>query len=627
MKSVPFAEFRAGIDALGQAGATGQALARLRRRAEGDPPLFECRWLAEQLARFTPEALRFKLGILSSYTIEPIRDVLRARGLAAGFDLDLYFGGFQQFEQELLTIGSGLARHEPQAVILAWRLEELSPPLVWQSLDMTDEQLDAEIDALLQRVGGLVAGAARNLPKASCLLHRFVAPQHAALGLIDAEHPRGHEALVGRLNAGLVELCRRTPGAHLIDCGALARRVGATGFDARHWYTAQAPAAPALLSALAAEYVKAARAVAGKTKKVLVVDLDNTLWGGILGEDGLEGIRVGPEYPGSAFADFQREVKRFGQRGVVLAVNSKNNEADVRAAFETHAGMVLRWTDFAATRVNWQDKAQNLRELAQELSLGLDSFVFVDDNPAELEIVQQQLPQVSVVQAPREAADLPGLLSRLGLFDGLVFSDEDRQRGAFYQAQAQRAELARSAGADLESYYESLGMRLTMLDVGEAEVARVSQLTHRTNQFNMTTRRYGEAEIRALVASPSHLVRAFRLEDRFGDNGIIAVVILAREGEHDRIDTFLMSCRVIGRSVEEAIVALMAEEARARGSRALLGEFLPTKKNAPAQGVYERLGFAKTAESAAGATWQLDLSEAGPELPRWFEVAGAAVRT
>lgn len=627
MKPAPFAEFRSRIEQLSQSGSTREALTLLRQRLAHEPALFEYRWLAEQLARAASDALPFRLGILSSFTIEPIRDILRAWGLAAGFDFDIYFGGFQQFEQELLAPGSGLARYEPRAIVLAWRLEELSPALVWQSLEMSDEQVDAEIDAVVGRVRGLVEAARRNLPSAVCLLHGFVAPQPPALGILDAEHPRGQRRIVDRLNAGLVQICREASGAHVLDCEALARRAGSGWFDARHWYTSKAPAAPAALTALAGEYVKAARAVAGKSKKALVVDLDNTLWGGILGEDGLEGIHIGPNYPGNAFADFQREVKRLGQRGVVLALNSKNNEADVRTAFETHSGMVLSWNDFAAKRVNWQDKASNMRELAQELSLGLDSFVFIDDNPVELEIIQQQLPEVTVVQVPREAADLPGLLSRLGYFDSLVFSDEDRKRGAFYQAQAQRAELARAAGDDLQAYYASLGMRLTTLEVAEGEVPRVSQLTHRTNQFNMTTRRYGEAEIRQFLASPDHLVRAFRLEDRFGDSGIIALMILAREGDVDRIDTFLMSCRVIGRSVEDAIVALTAEEARSRGARSLLGEFLPTKKNTPAQDVYGRLGFEKVAESASGTTWKLDLADAGLEAPDWIETLGAPVKT
>jgi FkbH-like protein len=252
--------------------------------------------------------------------------------------------------------------------------------------------------------------------------------------------------------------------------------------------------------------------------------------------------------------------------------------------------------------------------------------VFIDDNPVELEIIQQQLPEVTLVQAPREAADLPGLLSRRGYFDHVIFSEEDRRRGEWYQAQAQRAQFARSSG-DIESFYRSLAMRLTVLEVGDAELARVAQLTQRTNQFNMTTRRYSEADIRRFLGSSDHVVRAYRLEDRFGDNGVIGVVIMERAGDVCRLDTFLMSCRVIGRTVETAIVALIAEEARARQAVAVIGEFLPTKKNAPAREVYPKLGFGKVAESETCITWRLDLAGPRLDVPGWFEVLGAPVKS
>jgi FkbH-like protein len=465
----------------------------------------------------------------------------------------------------------------------------------------------------------LVETSKTNFPKAQLLLHAFVAPAYPALGIIDFQHPHGHHQAVDSLNAGLRKLAAETEGVHLVDCEGLARRAGPEWFDARYWYTARAQLGPKGLMALAWEYVKYVRALTGKSKKVLITDLDNTLWGGILGEDGVDGIALGPNYPGNAFMAFQYEVKQLSRRGVVLAINSKNNENDVREAFAEHDHMVLKWDDFAAVRVNWRDKVTNMQELAEELSLGLDSFVFIDDNPYELEMVQQALPEVTVVNVPREPSELPGLLSRLGLFDTVIYSEEDRKRSQFYQSQVQRTQLKRSS-TSLDEFYRSLIMSLTVYDVGEAQTPRVAQLTQRTNQFNMTTRRYTESDIRRFRGDSGCLVRAYRLEDRFGDNGIISVVIVKKEDQSWYLDTFLMSCRVIGRKVEAAILALLAQQAREAGVTSLVGDFLPTKKNTPAKVVYPQYGFEKVEEDSDHIRYKLELGSTNLYVPEWFEV-------
>jgi FkbH-like protein len=376
---------------------------------------------------------------------------------------------------------------------------------------------------------------------------------------------------------------------------------------------------------LAFEYVKYFRALAGRSKKVLVTDLDNTLWGGILGEEGVHAIELGPSYPGNAFTAFQREIKQLSRRGIVLAINSKNNESDVREVFEKHPHMPLRWEDFAGVRVNWTDKVTNMRQLAEELSLGLDSFVFIDDSPAEIEIVQRELPEVTTIQVPREPAQLPGLLARLGYFDSVLYTEEDRRRGELYRSQVKRLELERSS-TNLEAFYRSLNMRLIIQTVDDADVPRVAQLTQRTNQFNLTTRRYSEADVRRVRDSETHVLRAYRLEDRFGDNGIIAVTIVATDGTAARLDTFLMSCRVIGRTLETAILAELVRELQGRGLKTLIGEFLPTKKNAPAKDVLEKHGFARSEAELDGTLWELSLHDPSLRVPEWITVISAPAR-
>jgi len=614
-------EFRSEITKLAEQDPA-QVSHLLARRALESSSFHEFPWLAKELRRWVAQPITYRLALLSTFTLESIRDVLRAIALAQDFDLTLYFSGFQQLEQEVMSLESGLARHEPQGIVFAWSLQDISP-IIWQSpLELTESDAQAEIENVNNRIFTLVEASKSNFPKAQLLLHTFVAPTYPALGAIDFKHPRGHRQAVDNLNAGLRKLAGEIEGVHLVDCEGLARRAGSEWFDARYWYTARAQLGPKGLMALAWEYVKYVRALTGKSKKVLITDLDNTLWGGILGEDGVDGIALGPNHPGNAFVAFQYEIKQLSRRGVVLAINSKNNENDVREAFAKHDHMVLKWDDFAAVRVNWRDKLTNMQELAEELSLGLDSFVFIDDSPYELEMVQQALPEVTVVHVPREPSELPGLLSRLGLFDTVIYSEEDRKRSQFYRSQIQRTQLKRSS-TSLDEFYRSLTMLLTVYDVGEAQTPRVAQLTQRTNQFNMTTRRYTESDIRQFREDSGYFLRTYRLEDKFGDNGIISVVIVRKEDQSWYLDTFLMSCRVIGRTVEAAILALLVQEARKAGVTSLVGDFLPTKKNAPAKDVYPQHGFEKVEESSDRIRYELELSKADLHLQDWFEVTVA----
>lgn len=612
-------DWRAEINELIDGGDATRAYHKLADRTLGTPAIHEIPFLIKQMEATCSNPHAISIGFLSTFTLEPIKPTLRALGLAHGFDIDPYFGPFGQFETELMNPASGLAQHAPQIVVFAWRLEDLAPRFHQEFLDCGADELASIVEDVKTRISALVDASRANLANAHILLHSFVAPNENPLGVIDYAHQAGRGAIVRELNEFLVDLRNTREGVQILDCNAVARRSGQAWHDVRYWYRARAPLGPEAQRELATEYVKFTRAISGRTKKVVVTDLDNTLWGGILGEDGVPGIQSGEDYPGNAFVAYQRELKELSRRGIVLAINSKNNEADVKEAFAKKAGMGVGWDDFVARRINWQDKAQNMRELAQELSLGLDSFVFVDDNPVEVEIIRQELPEVTVVQVPADPALLPGLLSQRGYFDSVIYSAEDRKRSEFYKAESGRRELQQSA-TDLESYYRSLGMKLTVYDVGEQETPRVAQLTQRTNQFNMTTRRYTETDIAQFRGSDKHRVRAYRLVDKFGDNGIIAVTITERKDDAEWIDTFLMSCRVIGRTVESSILSLAALEAKENGAKALIGDLLFTKKNIPARGVYAACGFDKVEDLEDGERYQLDLSGDVPAVPDWMPV-------
>ena len=383
----------------------------------------------------------------------------------------------------------------------------------------------------------------------------------------------GKVSLISCMNDALAAAARRVADVHVVDYAALVNRHGALNwYDERMRLYARAPIAGAMQGHLADEYVKFIRALAGGAKKCLVLDLDNTLWGGIVGEDGVDAIRLGATYPGSAFVQFQRLVQDLARRGVILALASKNNPADVDEVFARHPSMVLRKDDFAAMEIGWNPKSESLRRIAARLAIGLEHMVFVDDNPVECEEVRRALPQVHVIALPAQPERYVRALQREGLFDTAAISDEDRRRGELYRQRAE-AESARASAGSLEGFYRDLAMEISVAPIARPSLPRAAQLTQKTNQFNVTTRRYTETEIGERLRDPSWVGFTVAVKDRFGDNGIVGVALARVEGRTLAIDTLLMSCRIIGRTVETAMLAHLCDEAISRGLTSTQGPF------------------------------------------------------
>ncbi|HXA49081.1 MAG TPA: HAD-IIIC family phosphatase, partial [Candidatus Acidoferrum sp.] len=411
-------------------------------------------------------------------------------------------------------------------------------------------------------------------------------------------------------------LAKQHRGVYLLDYDALVARHGRQNWgDARKWLTVRLPIASANLPHMAAEWLRFLHPLTGKVAKCVAVDLDNTLWGGVIGEDGMNGIKLGAEYPGAAFQEVQRALLDLTRRGILLAICSKNNPADALEALEGHAGMLLRPRDFAATRINWNPKARSLREIAEELNIGLDSVAFLDDNPVERQHVREQTPEVILLDLPEDPMAFAGIVRDCPWFERLSLSEEDRQRGAYYAAQKERAELERAVTSK-EDFYRSLEQVCEIALVNDATLARVAQLTQKTNQFNLTTKRYTEQQIAALRDCHGWRVWSLRVTDRYADNGLVAVAISKVEDGVCEIDTFLMSCRVIGRTVETALLAKIAADAKKSGAARLQGRFIPTKKNAPAAEFYKDHGFQEGEEGL----WAMDLREMSISMPEWIQV-------
>ena len=575
---------------------------------------------AQEVEAASPEGKPLRVAILRSYTLEQIEPVLRLRLLLDGYRPEFWIGGFDQYHQEVLDPSSGLHAFRPDLVLILVRLEEVLPDFCeafpTRTADEWREQLAHRAKELVE-----IAGHAATELSAQVILQNMSPPWDGYLGIFDAQQAAGQAQLVHEMNRHLTSV-GDVPGAFLWDFDAFVRQHGHRAlFDPKMWYVSKNPFKQAVYPLLGADLMRYVRSALGLIKKCVVLDLDNTLWGGIAGEDGIEGIKLGRTYPGNCYRDFQKELLRLYQRGILLAINSKNNEADALKIIESHPDMVLRPKHFAATRINWRDKASNMRELARELNIGIDSFVFVDDNPAECELIRQECPEVDVVMVPEKPYLIPQLVTRLPWVENIRLTAEDRKKGEMYRAQAERKRHEEGfGGADLDAFLRSLEMEATLEVATPFSIPRISQLTQKTNQWNLTTRRYSESQIQSFASDAEWGVYAISARDRFGDHGIIGVLMLHFAGTETVIDTFLLSCRVIGRGIENTMIAFAAEAARARGAEVLQGEFIPTAKNAPAASFYESSGFEKVGETL----FRVSLPETTLPFPDYVRLSAPA---
>jgi FkbH-like protein len=589
------ADFRRRCRDLAQSpDPSGNAVAHLASFALNETQL---RKLSEAMAELRARGVSleplepFKLGIVGNATLEPLLPALVGSAARHGIALECVQAHFGQTLSEALAPDSIVNRARPQAVLLA--LDHRALP--WSS---TNEPL-AFVRAL--RDGFRTHGGALSI------VPTIPPPPETSFGSFERFVPQTMRAATAAFNAALIDDLRDTPDV-LLDVAALAETVGlAQWHSPTQWNVAKLAFDQRLIPLYAEHVCRVIAALRGKSRKCLVLDLDNTLWGGTIGDDGIEGITLGQgDATGEAFLEVQRTALALRDRGIVLAVSSKNDDAVARTAFAAHPDMLLRADHIAVFQANWNDKATNIAAIARELSLGIDALVFLDDNPVERNFVREALPQVAVPELPHDPALYSRTLAAAGYFETVAFSAEDRKRAEYYQDNARRVALQSNVG-DLDAYLASLEMRISFRPFDEEGRARIAQLINKSNQFNLTTRRYSEAEVAGIEADPEVLSLQVRLVDRFGDNGMIGVVVARpRDAETLEIDTWLMSCRVLGRRVEHAVLREIVLQARARGVSKLIGVYLPTAKNAMVAEHYAKLGFALVARAESGAsTWEL----------------------
>jgi FkbH-like protein len=575
----------------------------------------------------TPEAghgwKRLHIAYLGNVTFDPLPDYVEVAAACRGISTRAYIAGYGQYMQELIADSAALNEFAADFIFINLDLRELAPDIATGFTSLDKQQLQDSRERILSTVRECIRLALAK-QQANVIMANFPAPASYQYGIADQKQAYGEGEFYTELNAELRNIAREDARVQVLDVERLAALHGkAAAFSEKLYYLAKIPWQEAFCPLLADQLVRHVEAARGLVKKCLVLDLDNTLWGGVLGESGPHGIKVGHgDGESEAFFDFQRRIIALKNRGILLGICSKNNPEDVQEVFQQRPDMPLSLADFSAVEVSWNMKHENLERIAANLNIGLDSLVYIDDNPAECELIRQMLPDITTVLLPADPAEYPALLDRLHGFDKAVIEEEDRLKTRQYAENASRN--AFQAGFDdLTAYFESLQTKVTIRLAGEQDKQRIHQLFAKTNQFNLTTRRYSIADIEGIMATDRYRLYVCAASDRFGDLGKIGVLLLDMQlPEVAVIDSFILSCRAMGRGIETAMMNYIKEHYLANGFlKALTAEFIPTRKNMPAENFYPQQGFTVVESGVeSGTRYELRAADARLSDCHWIDV-------
>jgi FkbH-like protein len=542
---------------------------------------------------------KLKIAFLSSYTIDPLIDFLIVKAAENNIVLDIYKSDFAQINQEILNFQSGLYKADPDITILAAEAISLDENPI-----LASEQI-IKLSQVLKKNSKNILVVFTFIPQPAWPLH-----------ILETENEKScHKA-----NNLLKEKFQDDPQIQICAIDSLVSYFGyRNALSPEMMSMARIPFSEPFLELLSLKIMAHIKARLGMTKKCLVLDCDNTLWGGIIGEDGIEGIKIGPDWPGREFVSFQKAILELYNQGVILAINSKNNYDDVIKVLREHPHMVLREEHFASIVVNWDSKSTNMRQVTDEINIGLDSIVFIDDSPVERELMRQMLPEVYTVEMPSNPSLFENTLRETNLFAKAFVTEEDAKRGEIYAAQRRRNQLQKETPT-LDDFLKSLEMIVSIRLAEQKDIKRIGQLTNRTNQFNLTTRRYSETDIASMIEDKSRRIYVLSLKDKFGDNGMIGVAIVNCSSDKWHIDTFLMSCRVIGRQVEDALVDRICKDAKEQSCKIIEAEYIKTAKNNLVADFWDKNGFKKLVFDKNVAKYQLLLKEYKPKNLKYLKL-------
>ena len=549
---------------------------------------------------------KLRIAVLGGTTTNELVDILELLLLNNGFETEFYQSDYGRYYEDSVLDPQTISQFKPDIVYVhtcSLNLRSFPP------VSSTEESLRDYLDTELSKFRSIWSSLDEHVG-CQVIQNNFEQPYYALLGNLDAVSPGGATRYLNELNRLFAQEAEANPKLLLQDLHSISARVGLNQwFDPERWFSYKLASTVEGSFALATSLTAIVGAIYGRTSKVLVLDLDNTLWGGVIGDDGADKILIGRETPlAEAYTAFQEYCLRLRDRGILLAVCSKNNENVAKSGF-SHPDCVLKLDHFSAFKANWEPKHENILAIAKELNLGVDSMVFIDDNPAERAIVAGQLPNVAVPDVGSDVAKFAAVIEAGRYFEPISIGREDLQRAKLYEENAQRSQLQQKF-ANYGEYLDSLEMSAEIAEFNNTYIERISQLTNKTNQYNLTTRRYTLSEIESTMSDGRHIGLYGKLTDRFGDNGLISIVLGRIEGAQLHMDLWLMSCRVLKREMEFAMLDSLVARGRANGFKEIIGYYLPTPKNGMVEDHYEKLGF--TLQSRDGESkksiWSLDVN-------------------
>jgi len=515
-----------------------------------------------------------------------------------------YLGGYNQYNQEILDETSRLYEFNPDVTFLILDTQNILGDLWYSPYSVGANQRKDFVEKKILEIKNLIQSFTKK-SKSKLIISNFTIPSKSNYGIFETKSEFGLQKMISSLNQNLQDFVSDMDSVYLFDMNGFVTRYGEINiFDPKQFLFGDIKISLDFIPHLTNDLMGYVIATLGLSKRCIVLDLDNTLWGGVIGEDGFNGIKLGSGPPGNAFVEFQKHLLGLYHRGILLAINSKNNLDDAMEVIEKHPDMILRKEHFACMRINWNDKVSNLKEISGELNFGLENFVFIDDDPINREFVRTSLPQVMTVDLPNDPAKYAQILEEMNDFNVLKITDEDKKRGIMYSQQKERKVFEKSS-TNLEEFLKNMKLKVTIQKADNFTIPRISQLILKTNQFNLTTKRYQLEDIEKFSKDENMLVGCAQVEDKFGDNGVTGAFIVQSDGSKEWIlDTFLLSCRVMGREVEKSILGYIIKKAKESGIEKIKAQFIPTQKNKPIENFLPDCGFKKD-----GDDWIITLNE------------------
>lgn len=529
----------------------------------------------------------YNIAVLGNCSTQHLSTALKGFGYQEGYNLNVFDADYNQIDAQVMDYESELYKHNPDSILIYMATEKLYENFC--QIDIQDRSNFAEnIISKIQSYWMSINSKIRT----NILQFNFLEIDDRIFGNYSNKVSSSFTYQIRKLNYLIMELVENTKNAFLVDLSSIQNTYGREYiFDEKLYYIAKMPLSTNILPEVAKQVIDIIKSLNGKFKKCVVLDLDNTLWGGVIGDDGLKSIQIGELGLGHAFSEFQMWLKELKNRGIVLAVCSKNNEDIAKEPFEKHPEMILRLEDISMFVANWEDKATNIRQIQKTINIGMDSIVFIDDNPFERNLVRELIPDITVPELPEDPALYLSYIKSLNLFETTSYSENDKDRTKQYQAEVGRTCLQDSF-ENYEDYLKSLEMEAKFHEFDEFEIPRISQLTQRSNQFNLRTIRYTEAQIEEISKNNMYITLSFSLKDKFGDYGLISVVIMEKQDKDTLfLNTWLMSCRVLKRGMEEFIINTVIKTAKEKGFSKVIGQYIKTPKNAMVEKIYSNLGF------------------------------------